>query len=168
MRVKLQALLLALFVGACHSPALAQVVETSNGRLEFVGLERWDIASIEQRLGYDSFAKLSCNISRDLTGKLAFADAHCSSYVEYGRPYKVITVLEPESVARIRYLPERMERLTTPQTWTELLKVVEDQKFLNTLLDYGSTFENAITRETLMAEEDEKWFVFLQERRSEA
>src|ERR1700682_5052028 len=100
MRVNLRLIFLILFVGAsCHAPALAQVVETPNGRLEFIGLERWDVAAIEQRLGYDSFAKLSCNITRDLIGKLGFADAHCSSYVEEGRPYKVITVIEPESAA---------------------------------------------------------------------
>src|SRR5207244_533004 len=52
--------------------------------------------------------------------------------------------------------------------WTELLKVVTEQEFLNTILDYGSTFEQAIRKETLMPAEDEKWFVLLHERRSEA
>jgi hypothetical protein len=127
-----------------------------------------DIAAIEQRLGYDSLENLSCNFRHDLTSKLGFADAHCASYAEEGRPYKVITVLEPESSARIRYLPEPTKRLDIPQAWTKLLRVVTEQEFLNTIVDYGSTREQAITKETLMPAEDEKWFVFLQERRSEA
>jgi hypothetical protein len=168
MRVTLRVLFLVVFVWAGCPAASSQVVETPNGRLEFVGLEKWDIATIEQRLGYDSLENLSCNFRHDLTGKLGFADAHCASYAEGGRPYKVITVLEPESSARIRYLPEPKKHLDIPQAWTELFKVVTEQEFLNTILDYGSTLENAITKETLMPAEDEKWFVLLQERRSEA
>ena len=168
MRVKLRVLVLVVFVWAGCPAASSQVVETPSGRLEFVGLEKWDIATIEQRLGYDSLEKLSCNCRYDLIGKLRFADVHCASYVEEGRPYKVITVLEPQSSARIRYLPEPKKHLDTPPAWTELLKVVTDQEFLNTILDYGSTFEQAITNETLMPAEDERWFAFLQKRRSEA
>jgi hypothetical protein len=167
-KIKLQALIPVLIIWFCsHSAASSQVVETPNGRLEFVGLERWDIATIAQRLGYDALEKTSCDVRHDLTGKLGFADAHCASYVENGRPYRVITVLEPEGAARIKYSLEPGQRLDLPPSWLELLKVVEDQKYLNTVLDYGSTLENAITRETLMPEEDRKWFVFLQERRSE-
>jgi hypothetical protein len=168
MGVTLRVLFLLVFVWACCPTASPQVVETPNGRLEFVGLEKWDVATIEQRLGYGALEKLSCNFRRDLTVKLGFADAHCASYAEDGRPYKVITVLEPESGARIRYSPEPTKHLGSPPAWTELLQVVAEQGFLNTILDYGSTFENAITKETLMPAEDEKWFVVLQERRSEA
>jgi len=103
MRVTLGVLFLVAFVWAACPATLSQVIETRNGRLEFVGLEKWDIATIEQRLGYDSLENLSSNFRQDLTGKLGFADAHCASYAEGGRPYKVITVLEPESSARIRY-----------------------------------------------------------------
>jgi hypothetical protein len=168
MRVTLRVLLLVLFVLACCPAASPQVVETPNGRLEFVGLKKWDIAAIEQRLGYDSLEKLSCNFRHDLTGKLGFADAHCASYAEEGRPYKVITVLEPEGAARISYLPEPTKHLGAPQAWAALLQVVAEQEFLNTIVDYGSTFEQAVTKETLMPAEDERWFVFLQQRRSEA
>ena len=168
MRVTLRVLFLVVFVWAGCPSAASQVVETPSGRLEFVGLEKWDIATIEQRLGYDSLENLSCNFRHDLTGKLGFADAHCASYTEEGRPYKVITVLEPESSARIRYLPEPKKHLDIPPAWTDLLKVVTEQEFLNTILDYGSTLEHARTKETLMPAEDEKWFVLLQERRSEA
>jgi hypothetical protein len=168
MRITLRVLILVVFVWACCPDAWPQVIETPNGRLEFVGLEKWDVAAIEQKLGYNALENPSCNFRHELTGKLGFADAHCASYAEEGRPYKVITVLEPESSARIKYLPEPMKRLDTPQAWTELLHVVTEQEFLNTILDYGSTFESAITKETLMPAEDEKWFVFLQERRSDA
>ncbi len=168
MRVTLRVLFLVGFVWAGCPAASSQVVETPNGRFEFVGLEKWDLATIEQRLGYDSLENLSCNFRHDLIGKLGFADAHCASYAEGGRPYKVITVLEPQSSARIRYLPEPKKHLDTPPAWTELLKVVTEQEFLNTTLDYGSTLEQAITRERLMPAEEEKWFVFLEERHSEA
>ena len=86
------------------------------------------------------------------------------SYSECGRPSRVITLLEPNSAARIRYLMEPPERMATPHTWTDLLRVVEEQKFLNTILDYGSTLEKAVTKETLMSDEEEAWFVSLQDR----
>src|SRR2546425_8137362 len=158
MRTTLRVLFLVVFVWAGCPAAASQVVETTNGRLEFVGLEKWDIATIEQRLGYDSLENPSCNLRHDLTGKLGFADAHCASYAEEGRPYKVITVLEPESSGRIRYLPQPKKHLDTPPAGTELLKVVTEQEFLNTILDYGSTFEQAIRKETVVPAQDEKWF----------
>jgi hypothetical protein len=151
----------------CQSSAWPQIVDTPKGRVEFVGLRNWDIATIEQRLQYDSPEKLFSNVLHDLTKRLGFAGAHCAVYRQDGRPYKVITVLEPEDAMRVRYLPEPVRQLPTPAAWVELLKIVEERKFLNTMLDYGSTLKDAITTETLMSEADEQWFVLLQERRSE-
>lgn len=162
--VKTRALVLLLFLGASCAAAAAQVVETPKGQLEFVGLERWDIATIEQRLGYEAFEKSVCNVRHDLTGKLGFADAYCTSYVENGKSYRVITVLEPQGIARIRYVLEPQQRLETPPTWLAVRQVVEEQKFLNTILDYGSTFDHAITHDTLMPAEDKTWFGLLRDR----
>ena len=156
--------LLLLVVGACCPVVSSQVVETPKGQLEFVGLERWDIATIAQRLGYEALEKSVCNVRRGLTGKLGFADAYCASYVENGRPYKVITVLEPQGIARIRYLLEPQRRLETPPAWLDLMRIVEAQTFLNTILDYGSTFHCGIAAETLMPAEDRAWFSLLQDR----
>ena len=151
----------------CQSSAWPQIVETPKGRVEFIGLRNWDIATIEQRLQYDSREKLFSNVLHDLTKRLGFAGAHCAVYRQDGRPYKVITVLEPEDAMRVRYLPEPVRQLPTPAAWVELLKIVEERKFLNAMLDYGSTLKGAITTETLMSEADQKWFALLQERRGE-
>jgi len=167
-RGTLRTLLLVPFIWlCCQSTALSQIVETPKGRLEFVGLRNWDVATIEQRLQYDSREKLFSNVLHDLTRKLGFACAHCAVYRQDGRPYKVITVLEPEEAERVRYFPEPVIQLTTPAAWSVLLKVAEERKFLNAMLDYGSTLTSAITKETLMSETDERWFVLLQERRTE-
>jgi hypothetical protein len=102
-RGKLRSAFLVLFILAlCHSAALPQVVDTANGRPEFV-----------------------------------------------------------------RYLAEPSERRSTPPTWTDLVKVIEEQELLNTILDYGSTLKNAVTKDTLMPAEEETWFASLQKRGSE-
>jgi len=160
-------LLVLFFWACCQSTALAQVVETPRGRMEFVGLRNWDVPAIEQRLQYDSRERLFSNVLHDLTRKLGFAGALCTVYRENGRPYKVITVLEPEEVSRVHYLPEPAVSLPTPVLWIDLLKVAQERKFLNAILDYGSTLKGAITGETLMSDVDKKWFALLQERRTE-
>src|ERR1700682_6492534 len=160
-------LLVPIICLGCQSTALSQILETPKGRVEFVGLRNWDIATIEQRLQYASREKLFSNVLHDLTKRLGFAGAHCAVYRQDGRPYKVITVLEPEEATRVRYLTEPAIELPTPRAWKVLLKIVAERKFLNAMLDYGSTLKGAITKETLMSEGDEKWFVLLQERHSD-
>ncbi len=164
--MKRSASIIILLLVCCGTVA-AQVVQTPNGSLEFVGLERWDIATLEQRLGYDWFAKLSCNGRHDLTARLGFADAQCVSYVKDGRPYKVITVLEPQAVARVNYFLEPEASLPTPSTWSDIRRIVEEETFLNTIADYGSKLDGAVRRDTVMPEEDRVWFTFLQERRTD-
>ena len=54
--------------------ALAQVVETSNGKVEFIGLEKWTPATIQEKLGYASPDKFHF-CAADLKERLKFADA---------------------------------------------------------------------------------------------
>ena len=134
--------------------------------METVGLRNSDIATIEQRLHYESREQFYSHVLHDLTRKLGFAGAHCAVYRQDGRPYKVITVLEPEEMKRVRYLPEPELALPTPAEWSDLLPIVQRRKFLNAILDYGSTLQGALSRDTVMSDLDEKWFGLLR-RQSE-
>jgi len=157
----------ALVLGGCQVTARSQIIETARGRVEFVGLRNWDVATIEQRLHYESREQFYSHVLHDLTRKLGFAGAHCAVYREDGRPYKVITVLEPEELKRVRYLPEPELSLPTPAAWSDLLPIVQRRKFLNAILDYGSTLPGALSRDTLMSDVDQKWFALLQRRQTE-
>ena len=160
--------LLAAAITFSSSEGLSQVIETPKGKIEFVGLENWNLAMIQEKLKYDSPDKIFF-AQHDLTDKLGFAGVSCVIYLEDGKPYKFLTVIEPEHAKQIQYLPAPAKSLPAPKQWSDLIRVVEEKKpgFTNALVDYGGTLPNVVTtQKPLLPDEEKTWFRYLQQRRT--
>ena len=160
-------ILVLLFLVITCSQAVAQIVETSKGKVEFIGLEKWTMSMIREKLGYQSTDNFHF-CAADLKSKLGFADASVTLDSENGKMYTIITVVEPERAAQINYKPKPTGSVATPDSWSSLTKLVEERGVLNEILDYGSTFKNSIkTEKPLLKDANTTWWKLLQERQSE-
>jgi hypothetical protein len=163
-------LLLLLFVAACFSSAArSQVVETSRGKVEFIGLEQWTPQTIQAKLGHSSTDALHF-CAADLRKKLGFPDSVVDVSPEEGKLYTIIAVVEPQYAARVQYRPEPLKSMPTPGEWRKLLPLIEQQKVINNLLDYGQTLKGASKVEKPFLQDsdlDKTWWPLLKERRSE-
>jgi hypothetical protein len=84
------------------------VVQTSNGRVEVLGLERWTIDGLEDSLrahaGYDLRTNGAHACGAVLRYKLHFADAAAIEARDSANaPYWIVTVAEPQDSARIHH-----------------------------------------------------------------
>lgn len=124
--------------------ANAQVVPTSAGSVEFLGLEKWTPQEIERRLGYKSSDQLHyCAI--DLK-RLGFPEAAVIGYHENGRRVTIITVIEPQRAGEIVYKPSPAQHISLPKQWTNLYRAAGEPHFLEGgILDYGRILPNALT-----------------------
>ncbi len=158
-------LILLLIIIGCLQ-AQAQIVETSKGKVEFIGLEKWTTELIQEKLAYkspDSFHFCAA----DLKSKLGFADASVTLDSENGKMYTIITVVEPERAGQVNYKPKPTGSVAIPDSWKSLMKLVEMRRILNEILDYGSTFNKLIkTEKPLLDDADTTWWKLLQERSS--
>lgn len=160
-------LLLLLIVVGCGSVGRSQVVETSKGEVEFIGLEQWTPAMIQAKLGYSSTDALHY-CAAELKKRLGFPDSVVAVYPEDGKLYTVITVVEPQEAGRVQYRPEPSTAIPTPDGWRNLLAIVEQKKFINSVLDYGQSLKGAARVERPPVQDSDKaWWHLLQQRRSE-
>lgn len=154
MRILPRFATLLLFVGfetLASLAASAQVVRTSAGSVEFLGLESWTPARIEHRLGYTSTEKLHY-CAADLK-KLGFPEVSVIGYSEHGRRYTVVTVVEPERAAEVAFKPAPAETIALPNDWESLKKSVRDPAFLEGgVLDYGRTLPGALADRDWLAD----------------
>lgn len=165
MRIRLL-LLLLLTIGFC-AVGHSQVIETSKGKVEFIGLEQWSPKMIQEKLGFSSTDGFHF-CAADLKTKLRFADAAVEVALEEGKLYTVITVVEPQYAERVQYRPEPSTSMPTPNEWRDLLPIAEQKKFINNLLDYGQSLKGAVKVERPLLENgDKSWWPLLQQRRSE-
>jgi hypothetical protein len=136
---KIRFLFLTVVIGltAPNSPG-QQVIETSTGKVEFIGLEKWTPKIIQEKLGYSSPDQLHyCVVELK---KIGFPESSVVVYRQQdGKKYTVITVVEPESAGQVRYRLKPSGSLSIPDEWKELVQLVEEKKHINGLLDYGST-----------------------------
>jgi hypothetical protein len=157
-------IILILVLGTAN--ALSQVVGTSNGKVEFIGLEKWHPKMIQEKLGYDSPDSFHF-CAADLKDKLKFADASVVVDREDGKKYTIITVVEPDRAQAIRYQHSPTGSVPVPDQWRDLIQLVEQKRVLNGLLDYGSTLKNAINIDKpLISGEETTWWKLLQQRKS--
>jgi hypothetical protein len=146
--------------------ALAQVVVTSNGKVEFIGLEKWSPRMIQEKLGYDSTDNFHF-CAADLKAKLKFPDASVVADREDGKKYTIITVVEPDRAQAIRYKPAPTGSVPVPDQWRDLTQLIAQKRVLNGLLDYGSTLKNAIDIDKpLISGEETAWWKLLHQRNS--
>lgn len=145
----------------------AQVVQTSSGSVEFLGLEKWTPAEIQQRLGYMSSDKLHyCAV--DLK-KLGFPEVSVFGYSDQGRRNTVVTVVEPERAADVVFKPRPSGQISLPSDWDDLTKVARQQGFLDGgILDYGRGLPGALSdRPWLSDGTPQAWWAKLQAYRKE-
>ncbi len=159
----IQLLLLIVAIGLFFSEAVGQVVETSSGKVEFIGLKKWTPKAIQEKLGYSSSDQLHYCAAE--LKKIGFPESSVMAYREDGKRYTVITVVEPQRVGQIQYRPKPLSSLRTPDEWRDLIQLVEEKKHLNGLLNYGSTLKQGVS--TINPEiPAEPWCKLLQQRRS--
>jgi hypothetical protein len=157
-------ILLSIIIGCLQTQA--QIVETSKGKVEFIGLEKWTTEMLQEKLGYKSTDNFHF-CAADLKSKLGFADASVTLDSENGKMYTIITVVEPSRVQQVQYKPKPTGSVAIPDSWSSLTRLVETRGILNEILDYGSTFKNSIkTEKPLLAGADTGWWKLLQERRT--
>ncbi|HYP01339.1 MAG TPA: hypothetical protein VER76_14205 [Pyrinomonadaceae bacterium] len=167
--MKRRLLLLLLVTIGFSSAAQSQVIETSRGKVEFIGLEQWTPGMIQTKLGHSSNDALHF-CAADLRKKLGFADSVVDVSLEDGKLYTIIAVVEPQYADHVRYRPEPSSSSPAPLEWRDLLPVVEQNRALNNLLDYGQTLKGAIKVEKPYLQDsdlDKTWWPLLGQRRSE-
>jgi hypothetical protein len=105
---------------ATRSPApgsAGQVVKTSTGTVEFIGLETWTPEMIRQELAYGSTADLHYCAAR-LKSELGFAEASAVTYLGEGN-YTVVSVVEAQHASRVQRREAPAAPLATPAEWQE-------------------------------------------------
>ena len=120
----------------------SEVVTTSKGTVEFIGLANWTPEMIEQKLGYTSVDQLHY-CAADLK-RIGFPEAAVIGYTENGKRYSVVTVLEPEYMHDVAFLSAPHQPVSLPASWRTLSKVVQKPDFLEGgVLDYARTLPGA-------------------------
>jgi hypothetical protein len=132
-------------------PAWAQVIRTSVGSVEFLGLEKWTPGQIQQRLGYTSSDQLHY-CAGDLK-KLGFPEVAVVGYSEHGHRNAVVTVVEPQRAAEVVYKPSPSQHLSLPAELESLKKITKQPGFLEGgILDYGRTLPGAFADRPWLAD----------------
>lgn len=167
--MKRRLLLLLLITIWFSSAGQSQVVETSRGKVEFIGLEQWTPQMIQTRLGHSSTDALHF-CAADLRKKLGFADSVVDVSLDGDKLYTIIAVVEPQHADQVQYRNEPTRALPAPSEWRDLLPLVEQNRVLNNLLDYGRTLKGASKVEKPYLQDsdlDKTWWPLLGQRRSE-
>jgi hypothetical protein len=135
--------LLVTWSGPTNLAGSPQLVRTSKGTVEFLGLEKWTPAEIRARLNYASSDELHyCAV--DLK-KLGFPEVAVVGYSEDGHRYTVVTVVEPEHAAEVVYKPVPRQHIALPPQWQDLVAIPKRPDFLEGgILDYARTLPNAL------------------------
>lgn len=82
--------------------APAQVLELADERVEFLGLRHWTVEQVQAELERTQ-SGASLHQCAAALKDLGFADAAVMNYLEEGRRYTVVTVVEPEDAGRVRF-----------------------------------------------------------------
>jgi hypothetical protein len=77
--------------------------------------------------------------------KLGFPEASVVGYSDHGHRNTIVTVVEPERAAEIRYKPQPSAHISPPTEWNDLSKIAEGPDFLGGgILDYGRGLPGAL------------------------
>lgn len=143
----LRAVLCVLFIALASlasSTIGAQVVRTAAGSVEFLGLEKWTPAEIQQRLGYASSDQLHY-CAADLKKKLGFPEVAVVGYSEHGHRIAVVTVIEPDRAAEVVYRSQPSQHAALSVGWESLKKFAKEPGFLEGgILDYGRNLPGSL------------------------
>jgi hypothetical protein len=130
--------------------AHGQVRRSTIGTVEFIGLEQWTPELIQQKLGYQNVDGLHY-CAQDLK-EAGFPEVSVVGYMEDGRRYSVVTVIEPSRAHDVLYLKEPRGTVRTPANWSDLRALLRDsQLFGGAVLDYGRTLPTASQNQPWLA-----------------
>ena len=123
------AILLLAAVGLRARPAVAQVVDTPGGRVEFIGLHHWTpeqvrdtLAALRPDVPLSSGAcagvlQMQAGFPQAAVNRFAASDGHFEEHV-------VITLVEPEECGRVRYLAPPVDSLPSQERWVEAHELI--------------------------------------------
>jgi hypothetical protein len=131
--------------------AYGQVRRSTIGTVEFIGLEQWTPELIQRKLGYQNADGLHY-CAQDLKAA-GFPDVSVVGYMEDGRRYSVVTVLEPSRAHDALYLKEPRGTVRAPAHWSDLRALLQDPQLLSgAVLDYGRTLPTASQNQPWLAD----------------
>lgn len=142
-----------------------QVVDTKRGKVEFIGLEQWNVNELVDTLRAISPNKTLHACAADLRRKLGFPDASAIGYYDKNKNiYTVITVIEDQYRDQIEYLNVPSDTLQPVKEWEKTLNVFQKdpQSFNWAIQFYGNVLQknkekasedipNWINKENIMA-----------------
>jgi hypothetical protein len=160
--------LLFVLATLASSSSNAQVVQTSAGTVEFIGLEKWTPTEIQHRLGYVSPDQLHY-CAADLK-KIGFPEVAVVGYAKNGHRNFVVTVLEPDRAGEVNYKSHPSRKISLQAKWNDLKRIVKEPHFLEGgILDYGRTLPGAITARPWLSDgTPQTWWTTLREFRSDS
>lgn len=160
--------LIAALANLIGSVAEAQVIRTSTGSVEFLGLRKWTPAQIQQRLGYSSADQLHY-CAADLK-KIGFPEVSVAGYADRGHRDYVVTVVEPDRAKEVVYKSEPSGHLSLPPGWERLEEFTKDPSFLaGGILDYGRTLPGALSSQAWLSDgTPQSWWPTLRGFRKES
>ncbi len=134
--------LLVFLLGVPLIATPSDIVATSKGTVEFIGLEKWTPEMIEEKLGYNSPDQLHY-CAADLK-RIGFPEAAVMVYMNHGKRYTIVTVIEPEYAHDVAYLPAPHQQISFPALWHPVLSAAQQPSFLEGgVLDYARTLSGA-------------------------
>lgn len=119
----------AVAVAVTVAPANAssqQVLVLPDRTVEFIGLQNWTMAMVQDSLAVhspaDSIHKHTCAAA--LRYRLGFAEAASVAYLDGGTLYVIVSVVEPQDSVRVRhrYLP--LDTADFREEWHEAVQVI--------------------------------------------
>lgn len=115
------------------APAPAQVLETPEGPVEFIGLVHRTPEEVRDALAAarPEVSLHSAEAATDLREALGFAEAAVGTYVGFGLPegYVTLTVVEPEEAGRVRYVEPPADSLGPIEAWAEAYALYPERRW---------------------------------------
>ncbi len=125
------ALFTTVFTVLATAPAAAQVLETPQGPVEFIGLQHRTAEEVRDTLrALRPDLTLHSREVRDvLRDELGFAEVAMAGFRGFGLPegYLTITVVEPEEADGVRYAEPPPDSLPPVEAWAEAYALYPDQ-----------------------------------------
>lgn len=121
---------LFLFIGILLNiePAHGQVVDTKIGKVEFIGLEQWEVSELVDTLRAISPRQSIHACAADLRLKLGFIDASAIGYYDKNHDiYTVITVIGPQYKEQIKYLNAPSDSLESLEKWEKAIEIYQKE-----------------------------------------
>ncbi|HEX8637213.1 MAG TPA: hypothetical protein VF692_04045 [Pyrinomonadaceae bacterium] len=112
-------LLLALFLLTLTLNSSAQIVDTPEGKVEFIGLDKWNVERIKAVMAEKAPGKPLGQCAAVLV-EIGFPSASSASVGKVdGKDYQVVTLVEPDKAHLLKEKPEFSDSLPDVEKWRE-------------------------------------------------